>query len=64
MDIETLKKSLKVMPVLKSEIVYNDIVSDIAGNLFLCKYLFEGGERKIIEMKPIDNSIPVQITEE
>lgn len=64
MDIETLKKSLKIMPVLKKEIVYNDIISDIAGNLFLCKYIFENGERKVIETKPIDNYIPVQITEE
>jgi len=61
MDIENLKKSLKKMPVIKNDIVYNDIISDIAGNLFLCKYIFEDGERKVIEMKPIDNSVPVQI---
>jgi hypothetical protein len=61
MDIETLKKLLKEMPVIKNDIVYNDIVSDIAGNLFLCKYIFENGERKVIETKPIDNSIPIQV---
>jgi hypothetical protein len=58
--METLKKLLKEMPVIKNDIVYNDIVSDIAGNLFLCKYIFENGERKVIEMIPV-GSTPIQI---
>ena len=48
----------------KYDLIYNDIVSDIAGNLFLCRYIFEGGRRTTLKMTPIDPSVPIHITEE
>jgi hypothetical protein len=62
--MESFKEVVGVPKKEIHDLIYNDIISDIAGNLFICRYIFEGGRRTTLKIEPIDHSVPIHITEE